>query len=398
MNILVVSSYLPFPLLNGGNIRLYNILKELSKNHSITLVCEKRSKQTLEDVKEVEKFCKKVITVERKKQWSLKNILKAGLSRDSFLKVGHHLPEMREIISAEIKSNNYDVIHVETFYILQNVPKVTIPIVLIEHNIEYLVYERFKNTAPFFMKPFLKLDISKIKREEEQSWMRADFIGTVSLEEKNIIGRDNVEVVANGVDTRTFSLKKLKKEFKGPYKVLYIGDYSWVQNRDAVKYIIQDIWPHLKNEIDVILWIVGRNMPESLKELGKNDDRISFDDNNTSPTHEIFSEADVLLAPKRVGGGTSYKVLEAMAVGTPVIANTLGVEGFKVHNREDVLIANTSEDLANMVVDVLNDKSLAEKVSINGRKTVEKYYTWSSITADLEQLYKKALHKSKYTV
>lgn len=66
MKILLVSSYLPFPLYSGGHIRLYNLIKNLSEEHDITLICEKRDYQTKEDIEEVEKICKKVITVERK--------------------------------------------------------------------------------------------------------------------------------------------------------------------------------------------------------------------------------------------------------------------------------------------------------------------------------------------
>ena len=76
MKILMVSSYLPYPLFSGGHIRLYNIIKNLSKNHQITLVCEKRAYQNGQDIAEVGKFCKKIITVDRKKQWTLKIFLK----------------------------------------------------------------------------------------------------------------------------------------------------------------------------------------------------------------------------------------------------------------------------------------------------------------------------------
>ena len=71
MKILVVSSYLPFPLLSGGQIRLYNLIKNLSKNNSITLVCENRQQQTENDVAEIKKYCKNVFTIDRKKQWSI---------------------------------------------------------------------------------------------------------------------------------------------------------------------------------------------------------------------------------------------------------------------------------------------------------------------------------------
>ena len=141
MKILIVSSYLPFPLHSGGHIRLYNLIKNLSKNHVITLICEKRDYQTEEDVKSLEKICKKVITVPRRKQWSLGNIIKTGFSTDPFLLVGHKSEEMKLAIKDELVREVYDLIHVETFYVMQNLPKKIkgIPVVLTEHNIEYLV-------------------------------------------------------------------------------------------------------------------------------------------------------------------------------------------------------------------------------------------------------------------
>src|SRR6266566_734459 len=89
MKILVVSSYLPFPLYSGGQVRLFNLIKELSSKHEITLICERRPQQTAHDIAEVKKICKEVITVDRKKQWSASNIVKAGVSSNSFLVTGH---------------------------------------------------------------------------------------------------------------------------------------------------------------------------------------------------------------------------------------------------------------------------------------------------------------------
>src|ERR1051326_5282452 len=143
MRILLVSSYLPYPLYSGGHVRLYNLIKELSLKHTITLVCEIRGYQTQEDMKEVKKFCEQIITVPRKKQWSIHNVFKTGISRYPFLLTGHTLPEMKKEIVKLLNEKHFDVIHVETFYVFQNLPKTYLPIVLAEHNIEYLVYQRY---------------------------------------------------------------------------------------------------------------------------------------------------------------------------------------------------------------------------------------------------------------
>src|SRR5438876_593352 len=123
MKILLVSSFLPYPLYSGGHIRLYNLLKNLSKEYEVTLVCEKRSYQTQKDIDEIKKICLEVHIVERNKQWSLTNILKAGLSFSPFLVVGHTHEAMKNKIKELLQKNTFDLIHVETFYVMQNVPK-----------------------------------------------------------------------------------------------------------------------------------------------------------------------------------------------------------------------------------------------------------------------------------
>src|SRR3990167_10622501 len=161
MKILVISSYLPYPLFSGGHIRLYNLIKNLSNDNEITLICEKRDFQTEEDVEKVEKICKKVITVKRKKQWSAPNILKTGFSTDPFLLVGHKSEEMKNLIRDELVRESYDLIHVETFYVLQNIPKTSLPKVLVEHNIEYLVYKKYSDLASPLLRPLLYIDVLK---------------------------------------------------------------------------------------------------------------------------------------------------------------------------------------------------------------------------------------------
>ncbi|HVZ58195.1 MAG TPA: glycosyltransferase family 4 protein [Patescibacteria group bacterium] len=392
MKLLIVASYLPYPLHNGGHIRLYNLIKQLRDKHEITLICEMRPKQTQADLAMLAKLCQKVITVPRRKQWSLQNILRSGLLSEPFLITGHTLPLMREAIARELASANYDLIHVETFYVIQNVPKTDVPIVLVEHNIEYLIYQRYAQNAPFFLRPLLQIDVQKIKKAEEKSWQRATEVVAVSQADKAIINMKNCFVVANGVDMLQFQLKQLDPNFPSRLKtILFIGDYSYIQNRDAASFIIREVWPLLKAKGRFKLWIVGRNMPRSLKDLGGQDHEILFDDNNPKPTPQIFSEADILLAPIRVGGGTSYKIIESMAVGTPVVTTSLGYEGIEVTKNKDILVGDTPQELARLILHILSDKKDYQILSKASRVAVEKKYDWSVIASDLEAVYHKAV-------
>ncbi|MDE2025643.1 MAG: glycosyltransferase family 4 protein [Patescibacteria group bacterium] len=384
MRILIVSSFLPFPLHSGGHVRLYNLIKELSASHKIDLVCEKRDFQSEKDINEVQKFCEEVITVDRKKQWSVENILKTSVSTYPFLLVGHTSPQMKQKIVSLLNTKKYDVIHVETFYVYQNLPRTYIPVVLVEHNIEYLVYKRYMDVSPVYMRPLLSLDIKKIKKWEEYFWKKATALVAVSQKEKEQMTRPDVYIVPNGVDIQTFSPKKKTYNRKAKY-VLFIGDFKWIQNIQAVQFILQDIWPRVQME-NTKLWIVGKNMPESFKAMG--DKRVIFDSDATDETWKIYQKADVLLAPIMVGGGTSYKILESMASGTPVVTTRLGVEGIGAKHDKHALVGKTADELAGFVEKFLTDSAFAKNIAMNARALVEETYSWKKIAKSLEDVYK----------
>lgn len=392
MNILLISSFLPYPLFSGGHVRLFNILKILSKHHEVTLICEKRTYQTERDIDEVKKICREVISVPRKKQWTLQNILKTGFSTYPFLMVGHSNSQMHAKI-IEYLAKGFDLIHVETFYIMQNLPKTSLPVVLAEHNIEYLVYKRFADKSLFLFKPFLYVDVAKIKFWEKKYWKMATKLVAVSKEEKKLMHREDTKVVANGVDLDQFRAKSLKVDQREK-TILFIGDFRWIQNRDAVEWILKEIWPAFvktsAGKPKIKLWIVGRNIPSSIKLLS-NDSTIVFDEDTSLKTHQIFQKADILLSPTRIGGGTSYKILEAMASGIPVVTTSLGIEGINAKDGEEVLLGENKEDLANQTIRLFEDKNLYKKIAVKARKLIESTYSWDHIVKELEEVYRSAV-------
>ncbi len=389
MKILMVSSFLPYPITSGGHIRLYNTIIRLSKHHEITLVAEMRTNQTDADIAELKKYCKAVYTFQRKKQWTIQNICKAFFSLDSFLVVGHTLPEMKSKIADLLSHEDFDIIDVETFYVMQNLPTTTLPIVLMEHNIEYQAYEKFTvQKVPSFLRPLFLWDVWKMQRAEEACWKSVTKLVSLSPVEAGEMGRKDVIIAPNGVDTKVFTFVDPKKKFTvREKKILFIGTFQWIQNVTSCRYILQKIWPALyakcKAEgVDISMWVVGRSIPESIKALGS--EGVIFDE-NADEASVVFASSHVLLFPVSIAVGTSLKLFEAMASGLPVVTSPLGIRGTELSNGENVLLAQSEDEFIDGVYRLLTDEKLYTFIAKNAREYVEKNFSWDEIIKHLEK-------------
>ena len=385
----MITPYLPYPLYSGGQIRTYNLLKNLAKSHEITLFAF--VKEVVPDhIKELEKFCKKIEVFKRRKAWSIVNILVSGFSFYPFLVAIYYSLSLRKRIEEELSKKKYDLIHAETFYVMPNIPQTKVPILLVEQTIEYLVYAHFLETLHLkVFKPLLALDIFKLKFWEKFYWKRADKVVAMSASDKNkmrkLVPNLSVEIIPNGVDSSFFSKVKQKKGKSAV--ILFVGNFSWLQNREAVYFLIEKIWPNVKNKIkDARLLIVGRNPSEGIRSLVRNF-KVQLE-SNVNDIRDVYAKSDMMIAPIFGPGGTRYKILEAMASSLPVVTTEMGAEGLPVKHREHIMIANEQNTLTEQTVKLLRDKKLRDRISENARLLVQKEFDWRKVSAKLDKLYK----------
>lgn len=394
MKVLMLTPYLPYPLVSGGQIRTYNLLKHLSKHHDITLFALIKDEGERTHLSELQKYCLKIKLFKRTKNpFVPRNILLAGFSSYPFV-VTRNLPlGMKKAVQTELKSSKYDLIHAETFYMMPNIPETRVPIILAEQTIEYLGYQDYMKKANPLLRPLLAIDVAKIKYWERYFWGVADKLITMSEEdkifiEKELRGSQNISVVANGVDLDFFS--KVKKRLPQNPTVLFVGTFKWLPNIEAVQEIVKHIWPLiLQNLPSAKLKIVGFSPTAKIKAYASDSIEVlgGIDD-----IRDAFATAHVLLAPIRSGKGTRYKVLEAMITGTPVVATTLAAEGLDLRNGQDVLIADTPARLASATVDLLKNPALQKRLGLAGQQIVRHGYTWDIIAKDLDKVYKEFKH------
>lgn len=397
MKILMITPYLPFPLVSGGQIRTYNLLKNLSTKHKITLVSFVRDPQEKQHLKDLKPFCDEILIYQRRKAWSPLNIFIAATTLYPFLVSIYLSLSLRRDIKELLQKEKFDLIHAETFYVMPNIPSTKVPIILVEQVIEYLVYQRFVEGLPlglFFLKPFLFFDVAKIKLWEKYYWRRAKRLAAMSEEDKvfieDIEKKLKVDVVANGVDINHFQETKKVKP-KNP-TVLFIGNFKWLPNRDAAKFLVKEIWPKIKKNIpSAKLWIVGKSPTKDLKSYESESILV---DENVEDIRTAYGKSDVLVAPIRNGRGTKYKILEAMATKTPIVGTPLATEGINVKNKVHAYVSDTAGEIANDTIILLKDKQKSNTIAQNAYELVKNDYSWVKISSSLDKVYQE-LGKSK---
>ena len=395
MNILFVSAILPWPLVSGGQVRIYNLLKRLSKKHEITLVSFIRDEHERTFTKNLS-FCKHVHMVYRGKARQVKYLIRAVTSAYPWLLSTYENTNMRQLLEELASREQYDLVHIEPFYVFPSLPELSIPIVVGEHNVEYRIYEDYVRVFPVVpLRPLLFLDVFKLRLQEERVWRKAAAITAVSEEDRNVMKKKTntpVAIVANGVDLVNFPFRSTRPKRNTPV-LLFVGNFSWLPNVEGCKTLLNDIWPLLKDRFPVAtLRIVGRNMPQSLKKRANALGATVVGE--ISDIAKEYRSADMLLAPIRIGGGTKFKMLEALASGLPIITTEQGMQGLDATAGSHYLKASTPEEFVAQTEKIWENTNLRSTIIRSGRKLVEEKYSWDSIAKILDDVWKNTHEKS----
>lgn len=385
--------FLPIDQMSGGQTRWYHMIKNLSKDHEITLMSLIKDDWEKKYIPEIQKYCKDVYVFKRPKSpWTFRNLFLTLISFNPLVVIRNFSMEERSAIKRELSTHKYDLIHAETFYVMPHIPKTKIPIILVEPTIEYSVYQHYVDHEVLPILKFIyQFDIFKLRLWEKFYWRRANKLLAVSDEDKEVMEKEipnrEIGVIPNGVDLHFFNSKKVKK--KNPPRILYHGNYKWMQNVEAANLLIREVWPEIKAKIkNVKLWISGRNVPTEIIEYSKIDKDIEISE-SIEDNRDIYKASAVLVTPIRGPGGTRLKVLEALACGLPVVSTPVGVAGLGLKPGVHALVSTKMKDLSEYVIKLLEDKKFSDEISDAGKIFVKENFDWKSIVDKLNKIYER---------
>ncbi|MBN1875883.1 MAG: glycosyltransferase [Anaerolineae bacterium] len=390
MRILFLSTWFPYPPDNGSKLRVYHLLHALSQKHEVTLVSFAFDTAQPEVLGNLRALCADVRVV------SLNPFVenKVGTLR-TFLSLrpmtSRSIPAMRELVASVLHLHAFDAViaSTEMMATYADAAPVGAPKILEEHNsMSRWAWERYDEQTDLFQRARCWVSWHKQRWYTARTFPRCALVTMVSEADRQAtlsavgIDRLRVEVVPNGVDC---GHNRPGLAQPRPTMLVYNGALTYSANYDAMQWFLAEVYPRIKTVAPgVSLTITGATKGVDLAGLALDTSvhLIGYVDDVRLPV----AEAAICVVPIRQGGGTRLKILEAMALGTPVVATSKGAEGLDVVNGEHLLLGDTPEALADAVLRVMGDSVLRERLCRSARALVERRYDWKTIGAQFVTL------------
>lgn len=398
MNLLFLSRWLPYPANNGSRLRIYNLLKRLLKEghtvHLITLY-EQGDDLALAYQKAAD-FCTGMEAVLYKpfQPNSLRSRL-AFFSLKPRWAVTTYQPEMAELVEAILTIHKIDVL-ISSQIDMARYGKIAdhheIPALLEELELGKM-YEQFSLAPTLKQRLRNSLTWLKMAAYVRQLTRHYQKVTVVSEKELALVGRlvdkNKITVLPNGADLETYAYRPYLAANR-PKQIIFNGALSFNLNYEAMHFFLNNIFPLLrKQEPDLELLITGKC---------ENLDRLKLVEGQPArlegvrftgyveDIRPLITASRACVVPLLQGGGTRLKILEAFALGTPVVATTKGAEGLEVQPDRHLLITDDPVEFAHAVLRVINEPELAANLTANARLLTETYYNWDQVGLKLNGL------------
>jgi glycosyltransferase involved in cell wall biosynthesis len=190
-------------------------------------------------------------------------------------------------------------------------------------------------------------------------------------------GRGRFLCVPNGADLKAFTPRS-SDSFHGPPAAFFVGGLFYQPNLDAAMMLKNKIWPLVRQAIpDAVCHIAGNHGGLDLNLLNDPNGGVIFH-GLVPDIRPYLAMSQAMVVPLQVGSGTRIKIIESMATGTPVVSTRIGAEGIRCTHNKDILLADTTEALAESVISLLRDREAAYRIGKAGRSLVETHYNWDN--------------------
>src|SRR5712664_3950134 len=394
MKILLTLRQPLWPADTGGKVRSLNIFSRLAKRteiHAVSFADPVRDAAAIREMKRMFTSYTPVFWREAEK-YSLafyKELLANQFSPLPYFLAKCSRPDFRAATEELIARKHFDLVFCDFLHTAVPLLQCTFrPRVVFEHNVEFLLRKRKWEVEKHPLRKFVfGTEWRKTRTIEAKVCRSFDHIITVSGQDQQILGHEfgiqNVSTLPTGVDTDFFRPLDDRPQ---PGRLVFVGSMDWDPNEDGIVWLLREVYPRIRQAVpNASLSVVGRNPSLHLRAVAVRQPGVEI----TGWVPDVrphLSQAEVVVVPLRVGGGTRIKIPEAMAMGKAVGSTPVGAEGLPFCDGREIRIAEQPEEFAQAVVELLRNASKRNSIGTLALKEVASQYSWDVVVDRLEEI------------
>lgn len=397
MRTLFISDAVPYPPYSGGKQRDYHILRALARVSDVTLLCFLQPDDDPDDLREIAHLYKDLHTLrcggkDALRTRGLTRALQLATSAVEYLHPSkpalfrwYSSPEADAFVK-HLYARPFDLVWAEKLFSLPLFPMPPDKRILFDlHDIEYRRLGRRLRNAPFYrLKPLQCADYLKLRWLERSLRKLPIEVAVCSDADRKALGPGSrIWVVPNGVHLPAHDPQPPSSGNSPVF--LLTGTMSYLPNADAACFFAHTILPRIHYAAPgARFMIVGRDPLPAVQRLHDGEKIVV-----TSAVPDVssyFSEATVVVAPIRFGGGTRIKILEAMAHRKAIVSTTIGAEGIDGQSGKHFVLADRPAAFANACLSLLGNSDLRERLGNEAYSLVRDRYQWSRIESEVQRI------------
>lgn len=378
-----------WPNNTGGRLRSFHMLNELSRRHRVTVLTTHAPGESEEALRAQLPMAERVISVPHTPaKWHSARFARAlatgWLTGQPVDMVRCTVPKVRDTARELLDSGAFDLCIADFLCAVPNVPMDgPVPVVLFEHNAEYVIWERLAAIEQRWLhKRLLSVEAKRMRRYEAEACRKAALTVAVSAVDRTTLStispQADIHEIATGVDVDYFAPTGVAEI---PEHIVFTGSMDWQPNEDAILWFIDAILPAIRRRApQVSLTVVGRNPSRRLIRAAR-----EADVGVTGTVEDVrpyVAKAAVYVVPLRIGGGTRLKICEALAMGKAVVSTTVGAEGLPLIPGRHYVVADQPERFADEVVALMRDPARRAELGAAGRKLMLERHAWSRVAQE----------------
>ena len=395
MKILYLAHRIPYPPDKGDKIRSYHQVLHLAAEHELHLACLVDDRQDLEHVSRLEKLCASVDVAFRHPRAARLQTLLALFGRSPLSVAAFRSRELLDRVARRLRSESFDLIYAYSSAMAEYVPTdCPVPKIMDFVDVDSEKWRLSADHHSFPMSWVYRIEAARMARYEKQVVQRFDRSVLVSASEAEVfaeqLGVDGVDAIPNGVDLDYFAPGGERPAAGDPPTLVFTGVMDYFPNVDGVKHFCETMFGPIREALpETRMWIVGRNPTQPVTDLARLDNvEVTGGVPDVRP---YLARAHVAVVPLRIARGIQNKILEAMAMGLPVVGTRVAFEGIGASRADGVRIVDEPREFAREVLDLLGSEELRRECGAGAREYVCRHHRWQDHGKHLEALLQRAV-------